>query len=128
MHTLRRLIAISAATTGLLLAVGLAPATAAGPQPTRAYCLEQWNAIGCFQSDGDHFRVHDQKADGMRPEIHWETDYGREGICYFTGRADWTDCNDNFRERREVIFRLAQRDVSSGDIVYATRWVSAPTG
>lgn len=132
MHVLRTLITTAATTalagSGLLTLGGLTPASAgvAEQQELRSNeCVEVRGAIGCFYSYGDHIVVHDDDADGRRPEVQWETDYGRGGTCVWKGTSYWTDCNYNFREGSLVSFRVLQRSVSTGQIVDGTGWVGA---
>jgi hypothetical protein len=88
-------------------------------------CAELTGAIGCFESFGDHIYVHDDDADGRRPSVQWETDYGRSGECTWTGRSYWTDCNYNMREDSSITFRLVLR---SGSQFWAAGWYHAYVG
>lgn len=114
------------ATTGLstlaLLATTAMTAHAANPARSESVakddtCVGDTSiAIACFQPDGDHIHVTDAKVDGLRPVVHWETDYGRYGECTYTGQDTWTDCNYNMAEGRSITFILYLRD-ASGEIV-----------
>ena len=107
-----------------MLAAGSAPAGAAAEVSSeRSNCLDYRGATGCFVANGDYFRLHDGRSDGLRPEIQWETDYGRAGLCQWRGTSYWTTCNHNFRESSTVNFRLVLRRVSTGDVVDGTSWV-----
>ena len=93
----------------------------------RGTCAELENAIGCFESSGDHVYVHDDAADGKRPSVQWRTSYGRSGQCTWDGTDYWTDCNYNMREDSWIEFRLLQHEVG-GNQVWATGWVAADIG
>jgi len=123
----------AAGVTALGVLATAAPATAAtGPGGSdftamRGTCAELTNAIGCFESVGDHVYVHDDAADGWKPSVQWVTDYGREGQCTWSGNSYWTDCNYNMREDSYITFRLINRSVS-GSQFKATQWRSAYVG
>lgn len=118
MRALRTLIATSAATAGLLSVGGLPASANAGDGD----CLDMNGAVGCFYAYGDIVVVRDSSSDGKKPEIQWETGYGRNGTCRWRGDDYWTDCNYDLRESSFIDFRLVQRSTSSGKIVDATGW------
>jgi hypothetical protein len=129
MRAIRTLIATAGATaaSGLLLAGGLAPAGAStdGPHTLDNECIDLDSATGCFYMQGDHIVVHDKAADGLKPEVVWQTDYGRAGSCRWTGADYWTDCNYNFREGSALEFRLSLLSTQTGEEVDSTNWVPA---
>jgi hypothetical protein len=136
MNTTRRGLA-AAGLSALGLLATAAPAAAAtvpttGPDGSdfttmRGTCVELENAIGCFESVGDHVYVHDDAADGRKPSVQWHTNYGREGQCTWRGTSYWTDCNYNMREDSYITFRLILRSVN-GSQFWASQWVDAYVG
>jgi hypothetical protein len=133
MNTTRRWLS-AAGVTALGLLATAAPAAAVTTAATgpggsdftamRGTCAELKNAIGCFESVGDHVYVHDDAADGWKPSVQWVTDYGREGQCTWSGTSYWTDCNYNMREDSRISFRLVKRSVNS-NAFQATQWYNA---
>lgn len=70
---------------------------------------------GCFNPDGDHVRVHDNRTDGWRILVRTVTSYGREDVCAIpTGKAT-THCNYNMAEGREVQVNVVAVNTVDGD-------------
>ncbi len=124
MRALRTLIATTAASAGILTLGGLS----AGASASGGDCLDMRGAVGCFYAHGDIVVVHDSSSDGKKPEVQWETDYGRGGTCRWRGDDYWTDCNYDLREDSYISFRVVQRSTGSGDIVDASGWAREYVG
>jgi hypothetical protein len=141
---------IAGAVVAGLAGVGIAtvPAQAAGPsagEGTAAYkstmtaaaagefvyCRSTYDGAGdlagtgCFESYGDKIYAKDQKADGLRTVVKWETDYGRSGECHAAGGAGSDNyCNYDMREDRAVRFKVLLRNGADGADRYATPYTA----
>ena len=90
----------------LLAAAVLALGGAADAAAADRICTTEKGGKACFQPHGDHFTVSDERANGAKPWVRWETSYGRKGICKpARGRAT-AHCNYNIRENERIRFRL----------------------
>jgi hypothetical protein len=123
-HALRSAAALAA--VGAIAGTGTTSASAAQPsaqQPSQAdaaVCLQYgaW-ATGCFEKTGDHVYVWDNRADGLRAEVTWETSYGRYGTCAIRAGEDDRHCNYNLAEGRRIVFVLSMIDADTGDYVWS---------
>jgi hypothetical protein len=97
-------------------------------------CQRNYNrtAQGCFWSDGDWMVLGDLESDSMRVGIHWQTDYGRRGICYSTGQKDanWMDwylqggqaCKINMAEGSKVRIEVGRCNGSATNCFQFVNW------
>jgi hypothetical protein len=140
-----------AAVAALLLAVS---GLVAGAAPANAYsferdnvtknrwtngsywCLENpWdNAVGCLEVRGDYLQPGDLDGDGRRVGIHWETDYGRRGLCQNATGVDASldgpvfhaygqhQCNKNWKENHKIRFRVGTCNGSKVNCTYLKNW------
>jgi hypothetical protein len=107
-----------------ILTTALALGVAADAPAADRICTTEKGAKGCFQPHGDHFTVSDERADGAKPWVRWETEYGRKGICRpARGRAT-AHCNYNLRENMGIQFRL---ELHGGGRFTAYEWVRMTT-
>ncbi|SBT51391.1 hypothetical protein GA0070611_5156 [Micromonospora auratinigra] len=61
----------------------------------------------CFHSYGDWFSVTDENSDGYHVEVHWQTDYAREGICKNSnGAGTKVTCDYDMAEGHKILFTV----------------------
>ncbi|GAB2599309.1 hypothetical protein Aab01nite_75610 [Paractinoplanes abujensis] len=78
---------------------------------------EGYGALGCFQHDGDIFRVQDTARDGHSAAIYWHNYLPGSSTLYRWGSCVNNDgyltigkCNKNFREGSTIKFKTCLYD------------------
>jgi len=124
---LRRLLAVFAVAavilTGTALPAGAANAfefnhtTSATWSGSDGCIPEEYGALGCFQYDGDIFRVQDTARDGHSAAIYWHNYLAgsrtlyRWGSCVnHNGYGTIGKCNKNFTEGSRIDFKACLYD------------------
>lgn len=115
-------LAMFALAIGALVSLPSAASAAGGPTVSGTNnCAETHKARGCFIHHGDKIFVEDLDQDSWRPTVYWETDYGRQGKCTFTGASNPHVCNFNMAEGHTIEFHLALRSSITGkEIIVAS--------
>lgn len=84
--------------------------TVSAQDPTDGWVVKL-AGTGCFHSDGDWFSLTDENSDGYHVEIHWQTDYGRVGVCSNSSGAGTTvTCNYDMQEGHGMVFNVYAYD------------------
>jgi hypothetical protein len=108
----------------LVAAAVLTLGAAADASAADRACTSEKGGKACFQPRGDHFTVSDERADGAKPWVRWETSYGRRGICKPAKGQATARCNYNLRENERIRFRL---ELHGGGRFTAYGWLHAMT-
>ena len=109
---------------GVLLTAAVALGGAADASAAERVCSTEKGGKACFYPHGDHFVVSDERSDGAKPWVRWETGYGRKGTCRPARGASSRHCNYNLRENMNMRFRL---ELHGGGRVTMFGWLHVGT-